>query len=177
MRRQFQISPIPILVTHYSTLCGSRSSSRLRTTLGQLALPLAASGVAIVLRCNIPIVLAASLVTLTGIFSAFCFQLSVEVLIRAAAWAESKPEPGESTSSYAFLLEHLGANAMYAAMLSALVASTTLVAGVLDDGWPAYIFTSVTCGLALHLIMTMLLVLVRIFYLTRSRLNRARAGG
>ena len=117
-----------------------------------------------------------ALLTLSGIFSAFFFQLSVQLLNRAAEWAESNPETGKSANEYAHLLEVLGANSAYAALVATGAACAALATAITRDGWPESVTVGIAVALATHLIVTLLLVAARVFLLTKARLNAAVAG-
>lgn len=117
-----------------------------------------------------------ALLIVTGIFAAFFFQLSVQLLDRAANWADTTPDPKPSTSQYASLLEGLSANSIYAALI-AVLATLSIVFTIITHAKSIHVtLAAASTALLAHLAMTLLLVASRVFSLTRARLNAARTG-
>jgi hypothetical protein len=102
---------------------------------------------------------------------------------RAMEWADSGPEADTITVSRANLLEELAANAGYAALvcLAALVAFTvaavdSTVADPNGDSLTGFIASVAGFALAGHLIVTLLMVMKRVYAVTVSSLDRVRSG-
>jgi hypothetical protein len=177
MRHQGKVSPLPILSGFAGTLVDTEGRRSKLDVFEQYVLP-ALIGLALLLwGPKIPPFLGGALLTLAGLFAAFLFSLTIQLLERASAWSESQPSPGPATSTYAILLGELSANAAYAALVSAAAAVAALAAAITTNGAGERITVALTAGLFAHLGTTMLLVLRRVFLLTRQRLTEARTGG
>jgi uncharacterized membrane protein YedE/YeeE len=117
------------------------------------------------------------LLTIAGLLSAFLFGVMLQVSDRALNWADAKPAQGKETSEHASYLTELAANAGYASLVSVAAAIAFVVAATtFHHPWPLRISSAVGLALGLHLILTLLLVMKRVFALTEQRLNQARAG-
>lgn len=176
MGSKSKLDPRPILVGHLETLSDGTSRVRRRDIVEQYLVPVLAGIGAFILGIKISSTTAAAILTLAGIFAAFFFQLSVQLLDRAADWAEGDPTPGPETTRYALLLEELSANTTYAALVAAMTSAAALAVGISDSGWMERASAAVTVALLAHLATTLLLVATRVFLLTRARLNSARTG-
>ena len=104
------------------------------------------------------------------------FQLTIQLLDRAAAWVESHPKPGPHTSKHALLLEELSANAGYAALISVIAAAVAIVCIIATAGLAERLLASILAIIMAHMGSTILLVGRRVFLLTRARLIDARTG-
>ena len=173
MRTKSLIDIRPVVVTHFATLRDSSTRLRKRDIAEQFVVPITAGTLAAVLGFEVSGTISVALLTLSGIFAAFFFQLSVQILNRAAEWAEGNPEGGVGANQYAQLLETLAANSVYAALIATSAAGAALAAGVSECGWTESIAVALVIALTAHLIITLLLVAVRVFLLTRGRLNAA----
>lgn len=171
-----RLNPWPVVSGHFATFRQSSAGMRRTDLLEQLALPLLCGSVSTGLSVKLSETAAASIVAVTGILSAFGFQLAVHLLHRAATWADSKPKPSSDTSQYASLIEELSANTIYASFVSAVSAMIALATGFLSSGWPERLLVGILTILLAHLVMTMMLVMTRVFLLTRAQLNNARSG-
>lgn len=176
MGSKSKLDPRPILTGHLATLSDESGRLGRRDVAEQYVLPVLGGIVATVLEVKISGTTAAAILTLAGIFAAFFFQLSVQLLDRAADWAESDPMPGPETTRYALLLEELSANTTYAALAATLTAAAALAVGISTSGWLERVSAALTVALLAHLAATLLLVAARVFLLTRARLNAARTG-
>lgn len=163
----------PVIVTHYTTLRDSSTRLQVRDIVEQFIVPTAAGFLAVLLGLEVSGTMSIALLTLSGIFAAFFFQLSVQILNRASEWAEGNPQTGAGANQYAQLLEVLAANAVYAAFIATLLACAALAAGISTSGWTESIAVGLVMMLTAHLLITLLLVAVRVFLLTRARLNTA----
>lgn len=173
---QSRTSPRPILITHFRSFRDANRRRRYRDLLEQVAFPLACGACAIIAKIELSEATSAGILAITGVASAFCFQLGVQLLDRAANWAENRPEPGPDTTEYAALIEELSANTMYAAYVAGLAGITAFSAGVTDKGWPERTLVCATAIVTAHFLVTLMLVIARVFLLTRARLNIARTG-
>ncbi len=176
-RRVSKIDPSPIIAGHLATLADQSGQRHPGDFVEQFGIPLVAAVVAWVSEMEISSSTGLAILTLSGLFAAFLFQLMIQLLDRAASWAESHPPPGPSTSRYADLLGEVSANAGYASLLSAVVATAALMVAITSEGWQERVLAGGTVGLLVHLGMTLLLVARRVFLLTRTKLNDARTAG
>src|SRR5437879_1361516 len=129
-----KIDPAPIVAGHFATLVGSDGRPQTRDYIEQAGIPIAAGLGAGLGNAAISATTGAAILTLAGLFAAFLFQLTIQLLDRAADWAESSPAPSPATSRYADLLGELSANTGYAALVAGLTASVGLVAGLIPSG-------------------------------------------
>ena len=173
---QSRTSPVPILKSHFGSFRGANRKKRNRDVLEQVVFPLASGTCVTILKIELSEATSAGILAITGVASAFCFQLGVQLLDRAANWAENRPEPGSDTTRYASLIEELSANTMYAAYVAGLAGIAAFSAGVTDEGWPERTLVCAAAVLTAHFLVTLMLVMVRVFLLTRARLNIARTG-
>ncbi|WP_320672397.1 hypothetical protein [Patulibacter defluvii] len=118
---------------------------------------------------------AAGLLTVTGLIGAFLFGVMLQIADRALSWAESSPQQGPATSSHATFLKEISANAGYAA-LAASLASVVFVAASVTTGLANRISASVGIAVGIHALLTLLMVMVRVYALTESRLIAAQTG-
>ena len=174
--RDSRLSPWPIISGHFATFRESSSGLKKSDLLEQLGFPLLCSTAAVVCPVKLSETTAAGIVAVTGILSAFGFQLAVHLLSRAATWSDTRPVPSPETSRHASLIEELSANTIYASFVSAMSAVTALTAGFLNGGWPERIMVGALALMLSHLVVTMMLVMTRVFLLTRAQLNDARTG-
>ena len=171
-----RLSPWPIVVGHFATFNRSRSGLGKSDLLKQFLLPLLCGTVSVLCAVELSETAAAGIVAITGVLAAFGFQLAVHLLDRAAAWADSRPRPSSETSEYAFLIEELSANTIYASFVSATSAIVALAAGFVNGGWPERLLVGTLAILLSHLAVTMMLVMTRVYLLTKAQLNNARTG-
>lgn len=176
MRSRSRLDPRPVVAGHLRALSGEAGGVTRRDLLEQVGVPVGVGVVAAYMGLEISGTTAAAILTLSGIFAAFFFQLSVQLLDRAANWAEGDPAPGRDTSEYARLLEDLSASTTYAALVATLCSAAALAVGITQQGWQERVLAALVVGLLAHLATTLLLVAVRVYLLTRARLNRARTG-
>ena len=174
MTQTSKCNPLPIISRHQQTFVGTDGKFQIRDILQQYGVPAVAGVVMFILDANISSTSAAALMTLTGIFAAFCFQLSVQILTRAAMWAEGDTSAGPATSKLATLLEELSANALYTALVAASASIMIFASGNISYGWLERVITAVATILIAHLAMTLLMVITRVFLLTQARLIEVR---
>ena len=77
MTRTSKCNSLPIISRHRQTFAYTDGQVQVRDILQQYGVPAVAGVVMFILDANISSTSAAALMTLTGIFAAFCFQLSV----------------------------------------------------------------------------------------------------
>ena len=171
-----RLSPLPIIIIHIRTLRNTHGVYKVRDIVEHYIIPVVCGIVALYLNFKISEAIAISLVTITGIFAAFFFQLSISLLGRAASWSEGNPQPSRDTTRYASLLGEISANSSYSALIAILTAAFAVAVGISDEGWVERVCVSVTVVLLAHLVVTILFISVRVFLLTRARLIRARTG-
>jgi hypothetical protein len=171
-----KIDPSPIVRGHLATLVGADGHPRTRDYVEQAGVPVAVGIGAGLGNAVISTTTGTAVLTLAGLFAAFLFQLTIQLLDRAADWAESSPLPSPATSRYADLLGELSANTGYAALVAGLTASVGLVAGLLPSGLIERLTAALLVCLLAHLGVTLLLVANRTYLLTRAYLNAARTG-
>lgn len=169
-------NPWPIFEGQLATMTDEAGEVRRAAIVELGAPPLLVLVGAWFLDCTIDAVVGAAILTLAGLSAAFLFQLTIQLLDRAASWADTKPMPSKETSRYARLLEQLAANAAYAALVSAATAAAALTATVARSGLAERSTSAITLALLTHLAVVLLVVLVRTFLLTIARLRDARTG-
>lgn len=175
-RQASKINPSPIVLSHLRVLVDGDGNRSRRDYLEQFGIPAGLGLALFVGGVTISATTATAVLTLAALLAAFLFQLTVQLLDRAADWAQSDPAPGPSTSRYAELLEELSASAGYASIISAATASGALGVAITSRGWQEHLLAAITVALLLHLAATLLLVARRVFLLTKERLNTARTG-
>ncbi len=117
------------------------------------------------------------LLTIAGLLSAFLFGVMLQVSDRAMNWADTDPTPSRATSEDADYLEELAANAGYASLVCVVAAVAFVVASTtFHHPWALRISSAVGLGLSSHLILTLFMVMKRVFTFTQRALNRARTG-
>ena len=99
----------------------------------------------------------------------------LQVADRATDWSESNPPPGRETSERAAYLEELAANAGYASLVSIVTAVLFVVASSTSD-WPLRVFSALGIAAGVHLSLTLLMVMKRVFLWTQRRLVEAHTG-
>lgn len=176
MGTKSNLSPLPILLTHLDSLRNAQGVLGSRSIIEHYVMPACLGAAAFTLNVRISASIATALVTVTGLFAAFFFQLSINILGRAASWSESSPHPSRDTTQYALLLEGISANANYSALVAFLTSAFVLIVGILSAGWGERILVAITVTLLTHLVVTILFVSIRVFLLTRARTVRARTG-
>ena len=117
------------------------------------------------------------LLTISGLLGAFLFGVMLQISDRAMDWADHPPQQGRDTSDHAEYLEQLAANAGYASLVSIAAAIAYVVAATAHGhAWVLRIASAVGLALGIHLALTLLMVMKRVFALTQQRLRRARTG-
>jgi hypothetical protein len=175
-RHDSKIDPTPIVRAHFGTFTDGADRLRRRDLVEQVVLPIAAGTIAWWFGAEISATTALGALTLAGLFSAFLFGLSIQLLDRSATWADTKPDPGPSTSSYANLLAEMSANAGYASLVAAIAAAACLAVAITSTGWQERVLAATVVTLLVHLGTTLLMVARRTYLLTAERLLRARTG-
>ena len=137
--------------------------------------PLASIGLTLLLGVELKRPLAVGLLTVSGLLAGLLFGVMLQVSARALDWAESAPNPSRETSRHAQYLQELSANAGYASLVCVLAAIVYVIAGV-SSGVVLSISSAFGIGLGLHLVLSLFMVMKRVFLLTTERLNRARTG-
>ena len=119
------------------------------------------------------------LLTICGLLSVFLFGVMLQVSERAMTWADMDPPRGKDTSEHAAYLAELAANAGYASLVSITAAIAFVVAATAHghNNWILRVASAIGLALGIHLVLTLLMVMKRVFALTQQRLDRARTGG
>lgn len=168
--------PRELVRAHYGTLVDNRTGrARPLDHVVFEGLPVAIGLACFLLEVDLPPVVSAGLVTVSGLLSAFFFQALLQISQRALEWAHEAPEPGPDTSREAKFLDQNAANAGYASLVCVLTAAIFVVASVAKGTWLT-LFSAIGLALASHLVLVLLLVLVRVFALTDERLKDTRTG-
>lgn len=176
MKPGSKISPRPIVASFHRTLADADGTRSFRDYGEQYGVPLAVGVGVAIWQPEISTEIGIAILTVAGLFAAFLFQLTIQLLDRAAAWSESRPIPGPATSSHAVLLGEISADAAYASLVASGSAVAGLASSITRTGSPEIISVATTAALLTHLATTLLLVLRRVFLLTTERLNEARTG-
>jgi hypothetical protein len=168
--------PRPIVVGHYRSLSDQNTGKqRWQDHVWLEGLPAFVAGVVYVEAVKLPVAASTGLLTVTGILGAFLFGAMLNVAERAASWAEKAPGPSQSTSALATYLSELAGNAGYAALVS-IVTATGLVVAAVTCGTILRVSSAICLGLAGHLLLTLFMIMKRIYVLTEQRLVDAQTG-
>lgn len=174
-----KVSPRPILVAHLQTLVdGTHGRPHVADFVILYGVPVVVSVLAAWRAPDLKIGegLAAALLAVAGLFGAFLFQLSIQLLNQAATWADTHPTPSAHTSTYADRLGGLAANTSYACFVSIVtVAVVTAAAIIVEGAWETLVVAAVI-ALLVHLALTLLMILRRVFLLSSERITQARTG-
>lgn len=170
-------SPLDIVVAHYKTYVNDSTKAqdwKDHVLFGGVPLILFVG--CIWFEVTIPSAASVGLLTVSGLLSAFLFGAMLQVSQRAMDWSDAKPSPSKKVSEHAEFLRQLAANAGYASLVSILTATIFVVASA-GSGEVGTLFTSLGLGLAVHLMLVLAMVIVRVFALTEERLVEAETGG
>jgi hypothetical protein len=170
-----KISPWPYVQSHLATLKHDDGYRR-RDLAEHFVLPGLVGAGALLARLSTSGGTAAAVVGLAGIFAAFLFQLAIGVLERAAEWSESDTTPSSKATDYGILLAELSANASYASLVSGAVAIVAVAAAIAQKGWVEHLWTALLIAGGCHMAVTLLMVLQRVFLLTRARISSVQTG-
>jgi hypothetical protein len=135
--------------------------------------PIGVAVACLIFGVELPQLAAGGLLTVSFLLSALFFGLMLQISDRAMSWADSTPQPSKDTSRHAELLLELAAHAGYAALVSILAAIAYVVASV--GSGPVLVGSSaVGIALGVHLVLVLLMVLKRVFLITKGQLNQAQ---
>lgn len=176
-RGDLKADPRPIISAHHRTYINVNTGRARWQDYALLdGLPLGITGLLIWKNIQLNAIASVGLLTVAGLLSAFLFGLMLQVADRATTWADSAPERGQATSDHATYLAELAANAGYAALVS-IVAAIAFVVASTSHGWLLRIAAALGLGLGSHLVLTLLMIMKRVFNLTLQRLRIARTTG
>lgn len=176
-RGDLKADPRPIIWAHHRTYVNVNTGRARWQDFALLdGLPLGITDLLIWKNVRLSAIASVGLLTVAGLLSAFLFGLMLQVADRATTWADSAPERGPATSDHATYLAELAANAGYAALVS-IVASVAFVVASTSHGWLLRVTAALGLGLGSHLVLTLLMVMKRVFNLTLQRLRIARSSG
>jgi hypothetical protein len=172
----FKAGPWVIVSAHWRTYVDARGGTpRVRDWVEFGLPPLVAGGLSYYAHVKLSTAASAGLLTVSGLLGAFLFGVITQISNRAMDLAEEKPEPGSATTAHARNLGELAANAGYAGLVCITAAAVFVVASVSSHLW-LRISSAVGLALAVHLGMTLLMVMRREFALTQERLSRVETG-
>lgn len=174
--RDGKVDPRPIIADHFRTLVDARTGrARAEDYLTLFGGPLALAVLVAGFDVRFGQTLAVGLLTVAGVAGAFLFQLAVQLVDTVSNWADAHPDPGPRTSRRALLLGQMMANAAYASLLSLLSAAVLVVVAVARGDWLRLLSAGATF-LLVHLLLTLAMVLRRMFLYARDRLDTAKTG-
>jgi hypothetical protein len=101
----------------------------------------------------------------------------LQVAGRAIDWAQSKPNPSKGTTWQAQYFREVVANAGYASLVSCLTAAVVVGALAAEGCGVFTLLCAIALGLAIHLVVLLFMVLIRVFRLIRDPLAKAETGG
>jgi len=187
-----KFNPLRIVRVHYGSFVNQATRRRRwRDYLLPIGIPLVVAALCLIGDVQLTGSASAGLLTVSGLIGAFLFGVMLQVSQRAMEWADASPAPSRSTTDHAELLRELSANAGYASLVciaasaSFVVAATTATdtpaASLLAEPqtgseWPLRISSALGLALVAHMVVTLLMVMKRIFAVTEERLNRAQTG-
>jgi hypothetical protein len=119
---------------------------------------------------------AAAVLTVAGLFAAFSFSISVQMMSRAAAMADLQPERSRATSREADITEMVAGAGGYTSLVSLVATALALGVTMVDDGWLARVLVAATALALAHLAATISVIVVRVFQVTAKHLRDARSG-
>lgn len=173
----FKADPRAILYAHWGSFVDARTGGRRRRDQVVIdGLPLGVGALCAALHLHLPDTASVGLLTVAGLLSAFLFALMLQVADRATNWADSHPQPSRETSEHATYLTELAANAGYTSLVSIATAIMFVVASASSKGWPLLTFSCLGVALGVHLVLTLMMVMKRVFGLTQDQLRRVRTG-
>lgn len=168
--------PRGVIQAHYATLVDARTDKlRFADHAALEGIPAAAATASFILEIKVSPEVSAGLVTVMGLLSAFFFGVMLQIAERALDWADTEPAQGPKTSRHALFLGEIQANAGYASFTSILTAAVFVATGLVH-GTAAEVLSGIGIGLAVHVVLLLFMVSVRVFKLTQERLLEARAG-
>ena len=175
--RDIKANPSSIVRAHLRTYRDARSGKiLLRDHLLFEGLPvLVGIGVTLGLRAQLSVPASAGLLTVTGLLAALLFGVMLQISDRAMTWADNPPPQGPETTDYSIFLRDIAANSGYASLVC-ICAAAAFVAASIFHGGALIAFSGIGIMLVLHLVLVVLMVMKRVYALTRSRLNRVMTG-
>jgi hypothetical protein len=178
VRGSFKGNVWPIVKAHRASYVdASTGRSRWQDQLAFEAAPFVAAVLLFAFDVKLRVEASVGLLTISGLLSAFLFGVMLQVSERAVDWADSHSEPSQDTSDHAAYLEELSANAGYASLVCIAAAVAYVVASTTaHHPWPLRISSAIGLALGIHMVLTLFMVMRRVFALTQQRLNRARTG-
>lgn len=173
----FKADPRAIVRAHWASYVDAATGRpRRRDQLVIDGLPVIVGLVCAWRHVHLPGAASVGLLTVSGLMSAFLFALMLQVADRATGWADTHPVPSQATTEHAVYLLELAANAGYTSLVSVAAAMTFVVSSACSKGWPLLAFSCIGVAIGVHLVMTMMMVMKRVFGLTEDQLRRARTG-
>jgi hypothetical protein len=173
----FKADPRAIVYAHWGSYIDARTGHpRRRDQVVIDGLPVLAGLIGLWRHLHLPSPASVGLLTVSGLLSAFLFALMLQVADRASGWADTHPTPSRETSQRVTYLTELAANAGYTSLISIAAAITFVIASACSKGWPLLAFSCVGVALGVHLVLTMMMVMKRVFGLTQDQLQRVRTG-
>lgn len=167
-----------IVKAHWATYIDVRTGKRrLADHVYFEGLPLL--GLVVMLWFDLRLTTAAAigLLTIAGLLSAFLFGVMLQVSDRAMNWADNDPAPSKQTSDDAKYLEELAATAGYASLVCLAACLAFVIASVSQKhDLVLRVSSAVGCAIGIHLVLTLLMVMKRVFRYTQAKLIRARTG-
>jgi hypothetical protein len=165
-----------IIATHRATYRNLATGKLRHRDLIELDLPpLAAGGLCLAFNVMLGSTASAGLLTVAGLLSAFLFGLMIQVSDRAENWSDTAPVPGKATSDHAQYLVELAASAGFASMLS-IAAAVAFVVASTTSHWALRVSSSIGIALGIYLVLTLMVVMSRVFAVTVDRTRRVRTG-
>lgn len=166
----------PIVKDHYATLRNARSGKVRPLDYIQFGgLPLVVGVLVGLKNVRLHESVSVGLLTVTGLLTAFLFQVMLQATQRALDWADAPSPPSVATSRHAKFMGEIAANAGYASLVSILACSMFVVSSVASHTL-LRIATAMGLALLLHLGLALLMVMRRVYILTIGRLRDAEAG-
>lgn len=178
-------NPRYIIWYHFSALergpnditLASRPRLRISTILRDCAVPLASGSAVGVLKFPISTEVSSSILLVSGVLAAFSFQASVQMFERSVALHSDDVKMDRDEYNYGLLLHDVAASSSYAVLISLATAILALAVGISTSGWNEWVLASLTVTFVVHLTLTLVSVLVRVFYLTRGKVRRSLTKG
>jgi hypothetical protein len=169
-------NPIGIIRAHYATLVDAETGHPLVLEyVVSLGVPVLVGIYCGVQEVKLPAVASGGLLTVCGLVFAFLFAAMLQMSQRAMDMSDSDKPTSKSITDHAEFVLEIAANSNYASLVSAVGAGVFVVAAVTSK---TVLACASTIGLALmtHLAVLMLIVMQRVYSVTKERLLVAHTG-
>jgi hypothetical protein len=176
VRGDLKISPWRIVRAQHETYVDARNDRpRIQDYLIFDVTPLAVAAISIWRSVKLSPAASGALLTAALLLSALLFGVMLQISQRAADWADNPPAPSKQTTDHARFLREIAANAAYSSLVC-VAAAIAFVVATATGHLMLEISSAVGLALGTNLLLTLLMVIKRVFAVTEERLMRVRTG-